>query len=236
MEKIIPILLLACLSASRLHGQDVQQYGSIPMLLLKKEVNDRLDYTVAFSSEMNAIDRRSAGERYPAKVLNLNLESALSYDANPNLNLAGGFLFRLRDPFTGTTTELRPWQQLTTIHRLGKYRLRNRLRAEERWAGIDLDFDLRLRYRISTDFPLDGERLDNREFYLNISAEALVTPTGSQAFYFWENRTYFGLGYQLNDRHRLEPALDFRTRRRDEAGNRRNFLFLRLVWVADIGS
>ncbi|PHN05526.1 DUF2490 domain-containing protein [Flavilitoribacter nigricans] len=230
------LLALAVVLPASLSAQDVQLYGTIPMVLVKKEVNEQTGFSTALSSEINGIDRRIADRRYTAKVMNLNLESALSYDANPNFNLTAGLLFRLRDPFNGTSIELRPWQQVTVIHRLGKYRLRNRLRTEERWTGRNLDFDLRLRYRISTDFPLEGERLDSREFYLNVSTEALITPTGMRAFYFWESRTYLGLGYQLNERQRLEPALDFRSRRRDDLGNRRNFLFFRLVWVTKVGA
>jgi hypothetical protein len=206
-------------------------YGLIPSVLFKKEVNDQLEATISFSSEMNAIEREFADKRVTAKVNNLNLEGALSYDADPNLNLAGGFLFRLRDPFTGTTAELRPWQQASLLRRVGKYRLRTRLRVEERWRGSDLDFDLRLRYRISADVPLEGQRLDSREFYLNASTEALLTPTRDRAFYFWQGRIYLGLGYQFNDRQRLEPALDFRTQKVDETGRRENILFLRLIWV-----
>lgn len=233
--KILWIVLCSLIPLTAL-AQDRQLYGTIPMLLLKKDGGEQLSYTLALSSEINAIEREFTDRRFTAKVYNLNLEPALSYDVNPNLNLAAAFLFRLRDPFTGTTTELRPWQQISLIHRLGKYRLRNRLRMEERWAGSDLDFNLRLRYRISADFPLEGERLDSREFYLNISTEALVTPTVTRAFYFWESRSYLGIGYQLNDRQRLEPALDFRSRKVDEKGNRRHTLFLRLVWVAKVGS
>lgn len=232
--KLIWIVLCSLIPLAAM-TQDRQLYGTIPMLLLKKDGSERLNYTLALSSEINAIEREFADRIFTAKVYNLNLEPALSYDMNPNLNLAAAFLFRLRDPFNGTTTELRPWQQISLIHRLGKYRLRNRLRAEERWAGSDLDFNLRLRYRISADFPLEGERLDKGEFYLNLSSEALVSPTVTRAFYYWESRSYLGIGYQLNDRQRLEPALDFRSRKVDEAGNRRHTLFLRLIWVAKIG-
>lgn len=218
-----------------LGAQDRQLYGTIPMVLLKKNGGERINYSLSFSSEINAIERKFSDRLFTAKVDNLNLESAISYDLNPNVNLAAAFLFRLRDPFTGTTTELRPWQQLSLIHRLGKYRLRNRFRIEERWSGSELDFNLRLRYRLSADFPLEGERLDAREFYLNVSSEALLTPTQKRAFFFWESRTYLGLGYQLDERRRIEPALDFRSRKVDAAGNRRHILFLRLVWLAEIG-
>lgn len=233
---IWPLLLVM---PKDLFSQEPQLYGVLPAVLLKSDINDRLSYSLQLSSETNAIHRNSDRRHFPARAININLEPALSFDADPNLNLAGGFLLRFRDPFSNTSLELRPWQQVTLVHRLNQYRFRNRLRLEQRWTenrGAETyDFNLRARYRFSTDFPLEGERLDDREFYLNISSEALITATSGQPLYFWENRTYLGLGYQFNSRNRLEPALEYRIRRIDKAGNRRRFLFLRIVWVAKLG-
>lgn len=218
-------------------AQDVQLYGTIPSVLLKSSTQ-KVDYTFGISSEINAITRTVNGRQYPAEVLNLNLESAISYDTGPNFNIAGGFLYRFRNPFTGMSSEIRPWQQITFISRLEKYRVRNRLRLEERWVESrsekNFGFDLRVRYRLSTDFPLQGERLDNKEWYLNFSTEAHITPTIKQPLFFWENRTYLGLGYRVSDKKRFEPALEFRTRKRDRLGNRQHILYVRLLFLADI--
>ncbi len=219
-------------------SQDVQLYGLLPAVLVKKNVNERTDFALGLSSEMNTISKSTPTHNFPAQVLNFNLETLLSINLNPNVNLAGGFLFRLRNPLNDLNTELRPWQQLTTIHRIEQFRIRNRFRAEQRWVAAgdrgNYDFDLRLRYRISTDFPLEGTRLDNREFYLNLSLAAHLTPTAHRPFYFWECRANAGLGYKISDFHRLEPALELRSRRMDEAGNRRNFLFLRITWIVEV--
>ncbi len=235
-ERIIYFLLGAFIGYSQhISAQDVHLYGLLPAALLKKDISERTDFAVTFSSEINAISKSTTDRDYPAEVLNFNIESVISTDVNPNLNLAGGFLFRLRNPLEGISTELRPWQQITLIHRVEQFRIRNRFRAEQRWIasgeGGRYDFDLRLRYRLSTDFPLQGTRLDNKEFYLNLSLAAHLTPTTDRPFYFWEGRANAGLGYKLNDRHRLEPALELRSRRIDEKGNRRHFLFLRFTWV-----
>lgn len=221
-----------------LSGQSGQLYGTIPAVLLRGNLKP-FDYAFSLSSEINAISRTLGDRTFPAEVLNLNLESALAYDPNPNLNLAAAFLYRIRNPFSGRGIELRPWQQATLINRLDKYRLRNRLRLEERWVGSTdegVDFDLRLRYRLSTDFPLEGERLDIREFYLNLSTETLFTLTAVQPLFYWESRTYVGLGYQLHVKKRLEFAFDFRSRKIDSLGNRRHTLFLRLLFIADLSN
>lgn len=236
----IIVLLLVFWSGPIIHinAQDVQLYGGIPGILLKSDINDQLAYSLNFSSEINFISRMVGDQSFPAEILNLNLEGALSYDYDPNLNLTAGLLYRLRNPFTGAAFELRPWQQLTTLSRLEKYRVRNRFRAEQRWVESSdgtYDFDLRLRYRLSADFPLQGLRLDDKEFYLNLSSEVLITATAAQPLYFWENRNYLGIGYRINSRNRIEPALDFRTRKRNLEGDQRSTLFLRLLWVTEVG-
>lgn len=237
----LPIIYGFCclllMGASPASGQNTQLYGTIPGILLRSKFN-KLNIALAINSEINVVERNTEQGAFPTEVINLNLESLVSFDLNPNINLAGAFLYRFRDPFTGGGTELRPWQQITLIHRLNQYRLRNRLRLESRWVkssnAEDYNYNLRVRYRFSTDFPLEGERLDDKEFYLNLSTEVLLTPTTDRPFYFWESRTYAGLGYRLNNRFRLEPALDFRTRRVNDLGARRHILFMRFLWIAKI--
>lgn len=226
-------------SFSLSYGQDkVQLFGALPGVLLRGDLG-KLEYSFGGSSEMNAFSKQLGERSFPAEIINMNLEAALSYNSGPDINFATGFLYRFNDPFSGDATkELRSWQQITFINRLNKFRIRNRFRLEERWressGSGDYQFDIRLRYRISTDFPLSGERLDNREFYLNLSNEMLIMPTIDRPLYFWDYRIYAGLGYQFNERQRLEPALEFRTRRIDDRGNRRHFLFLRLQWIAKL--
>lgn len=243
MEKRIILLgvcLVFCLSVATVFGQkDVQLYGLLPGVLVTGDLGE-LQYAFSSGSEINLVSKSLEGRSFPAEVLTLDLSGLLSYDSGPNLNLAAGFLYRFNDPFSGSVTnEIRPWQQVTTIHRAGKYRIRNRFRMEERWRESSstrkFNFDIRLRYRLSVDFPLSGERLDDQEFYLNLSNEVLVMPTIDRPMYFWDYRASVGLGYRFDGRHRLEPGLEFRTRRIDEVGNRRHFLFFRLQYITKFG-
>lgn len=224
---LLPFLLLLIFQTVNFAQKDVQLYGLLPGILVSADAG-QTKYSFGISSEINAVSKRLEGRDFPAEVMNLNLEGALSFDPDPDINLAAGFLYRFSDPFTDRSAELRPWQQITLISRLRKYRLRNRFRVEERWISDGegrFELDIRLRYRISADFPLQGERLDAKEFYLNFSNEFHLTPTIDRPLYFWENRTYLGIGYRLNDRQQLEPALDFRTRKLNDSGSRRNFFF-----------
>ncbi|MEZ5038324.1 MAG: DUF2490 domain-containing protein [Saprospiraceae bacterium] len=236
---LLIIFALFQVSTTALLGQDIQRFGVLPSLLLRTDLTDRTGLSLGFSSETDILTIDGVNRRTSTKVLNLNLEAALSVDPTPNFNLAAGFLYRFRDPFAESTTELRPWQQLTFIQRWGKYKFRNRIRAEQRWfeqaTDNGYDFDLRVRYRVSTDFPLSGERLDNHEFYLNLSLEALFTPTRPRPLYYSDNRVYIGLGYQINAKHRIEPAIEIRTRR-IALDKRLYFSFFRFIWITTVGN
>jgi hypothetical protein len=232
--------LLTFWNFSSLKGQeDVQLYGFLPGILVNGELGE-LKYALSSASEINTISKSLGDRTFPAEAITLDFSGVLSYDSGPNLNLAGGFLYRFVDPFSGNpTNEIRPWQQITLISRVQKFRIRNRLRMEQRWRESsstgEFAFDVRLRYRLSADFPLSGERLDDKEFYLNFSNEVLVMPTIDRPLFFWDYRIYGGLGYRFSDRDRLEPALEFRTRHLDDLGNRRHFLFFRLQYITKIG-
>lgn len=232
------LILLACVGPGVAAGQSVQLYGVYPAALIKGDLGDRLGFSIGASSEVNAIGRTIDNREFPAEVLNVNTEAAVSFDAHPNINLAAGFLFRINGPFTDGSTELRPWQQVTAISRLGVVRLRNRARLEQRLLPTDETemrrADLRLRYRLSGDMPLEGERLDAREFYLNVSTEAMFTLTRARVIFFRETRSYVGVGYRFASGQRLEPGLEFRARRINADGDRRHFLFLRLTWITHL--
>lgn len=244
MQKLYSFLWCSCIffsiSITSVWAQkDVQLYGLLPSVLVKGDIGEA-EYAFSSSSEINAFSKSLGDRMFPAEFLTLDFTGILSYDSGPNVNLAGGFMYRFTDPFSGSSgSEIRPWQQITFIQRLEKYRIRHRFRVEERWresrSGGDFNFDIRFRYRLSADFPLSGERLDDREFYLNLSNEALIMPTIDRPLFFWDYRAYVGLGYRFNDRTRFEPALEFRTRKINDFGNRRHFLFLRLQYITSIG-
>jgi hypothetical protein len=237
LNHIFPIIFCCIFIGSELlSAQNRSFLGVLPNIQFQDKLHGKLDYFLQLGSEINALNRTYGGREFPAEVQTSDLTAGITFDPDPNLNLASGFQARLREPFADEPThELRPWQQITLVTRLEKFRLRNRLRIEQRFVqrerGEPHDFYLRLRYRLSLDFPLAGERLDDKEFYLNTSAEWQLTPTRNDAFYFSNLRGYLGLGFRFNRYHRLEAGPELRTRHLSREGNRENFWFWRMTWV-----
>lgn len=225
-----------------LPAQNNLSYGLIPTYLLSGPFSDRLQYSFSLDTELNAVP--GGGPENGREIIwrNLDLEAALSYDLTPDLNLAAGIQYRISAPEAPPRgAEWRPWQQLTLINRARKFRLRHRFRLEERFVdapGNPTSFDLRfrLRYRFSADFPLQGERLDPGEFYLNLSNELLTTASFDNGFFLWQNRSYAGLGYQFSPRQRLEAAPEWRIGKSRNLDTWQNLLLLRLTWVSRLKS
>jgi len=221
-----------------LSAQDNLSYGLIPTFLLNGPLSDRVQYNFSTDTEMNAVSLPGSENGREVLWRNIDLEAALSYDLSPNLNLAAGLQYRVSAPEEPPRgAEWRPWQQLTLISRPRKFRLRHRFRLEERFVdapGKPDAFDLRfrLRYRFSADFPLQGERLDPSEFYLNLSTELLTTASFDDGFFLWQTRQYAGLGYQFSPRHRLEGAPEWRLGKARGLDTWQNMLLLRLTWVS----
>jgi hypothetical protein len=237
-KKSIAFTLSICLALPAM-TQDVQVFGFVPNIQVDGKLTNRLDYFFQTGGEIHFLERTDGQSENAAEWLTFDLAGGVSFDAGPDWNLAASLVARRRSPFSGAAgKELRPWQQATHIARFGKYRLRNRLRAEQRFVqrqdGDEFEFDLRLRYRLSLDFPLDGERLDDREFYLNTSAEWLLTPTRERAFFYHNPRGYVGLGYRFNEKNRLETGPEFRTRNAEDDGSDEHIWYWRATWVKTI--
>ncbi|HKK87244.1 MAG TPA: DUF2490 domain-containing protein [Saprospiraceae bacterium] len=228
------ICVLFYLAVGTSSAQSYSQMGAIPSLLFRQEINQAWDASLALSSQMLLTEDFVNGQDFPKKVRNFNIQAIVSYDRSPRLKFDFGFLARKMDPFDEVSAyELRPWQQATAQFYLGKFRLRHRLRLEERiYTREDqaTDLDWRLRIRLSLDFPLAGARLDPGEFYVNTSFEAVSLLDQEDVIGNWENRSYFGTGYLFSSGNRLEIGPEIRYARRMEQLNSL-ITYWRVVWV-----
>ena len=233
MKKIFFILLITFSSKIYLQAQDqdINLYGTIPSISMQGSINSYLDYNLNIDSQINAIEKTYGSSEFPRQVNNINLTAGVGFRYSPNLHLAASFMFRSTRPFNDKHEyELRPWQQITISHQINKYRIRNRFRMEEKWLTHEEKFDLRLRYQLSTDFPLAGEKIDVGELYLNLSYELLSTPTRDNFLNYLNQRPYAGMGMKLNENNRVEVGPELRTQI-IESGERRNVWFLRISWT-----
>ncbi len=125
-------------------------------------------------------------------------------------NLAGGYLIRIND----LDVMHRTIQQFSIVRKYNNFRLAHRFSSDQSFnltPNEEFKFkyvEYRLRYRIAAEFPLNGQSVDPREFYLKINNEYL---------YSWQNsdndieiRIVPLLGYNFEKNSKLEVGLDYR--------------------------
>lgn len=218
--------------AATLSAQSTVEAGPLPQFNWRFFNKERWTADLAFSTEWNSARGTGGDWTTPGMQLQvINLQFGLAYQLTTDLNLALGYQFGIRDlDDDRTDLENRLLQQLTLSTFAGKYRFRGRFRTEQRLFRNEPQLVHRWRLRPSLDFPLQGNRLDPGEPYLNVQSEWLFTLTNPQPVYFRETRLYGGIGWQLGKGARLENGLEWRTRRADREGRYRSRLFLRVTF------
>ncbi|MEM8508462.1 MAG: DUF2490 domain-containing protein [Bacteroidota bacterium] len=96
------------------------------------------------------------------------------------------------------------------IHNLKKYRtfiLNHRFQADQTFSSNE-DTEYRIRYRLSTEIPLNGQTLDANELYLKVSNEYLNAVQHSE--YDLEIRVAVFVGYVFSPKTKLEIGFDNR--------------------------
>ena len=128
----------------------------------------------------------------------------------------GGYMIRLQgDEFIHRTL-----QQYSLVRRYEAFRLGHRFRADQTFRA-DRPVAFRLRYRLSTDLPLQGQSVDPREFYLKLNTEYLgFLQQGDTDL---EIRGFAALGWNQNDNNKIEFGLDYRVDSFLAAAPRHNF-------------
>ncbi|NCC73592.1 MAG: DUF2490 domain-containing protein [Sphingobacteriia bacterium] len=144
-----------------------------------------------------------------------------------NNSLAGGYLLRLR----GENVIHRLIQQFTIVSSYDYFRLAHRFSADQSFQQNE-KMELRLRYRISGDFSLNGQAVDPKEFYLKFGNEYLSAFQGDD--YDLEIRIMPAIGYEFNDHNKLEWGLDYRIDSFIHGNPAENNFWLTINWFYNI--
>ncbi|GAB3881071.1 DUF2490 domain-containing protein [Spirosoma agri] len=111
--------------------------------------------------------------------------------------------------------ESRIYEDITLTDKLGRLGLEHRVRLEQRWLGSrdqtgqgpvqQWEYQNRIRYQLSVEFPLQGPTIDDGEWYLNAFDELFIGfGRNVDDNVFNQNRLSGGLGYQITDKAKLE--------------------------------
>ena len=186
------------------YSQSNFQSGLLPSINLNKKLEN--DWSLNFKIELRQFLKEGIiGDdnpfQYDYELTDLSIVSAKKIAINQTL--AAGYLIRLRDQ----KPTHRFIQQYVITSSYSGFRLSHRFVADETFDEGEA-LELRLRYRISGLFPLNGQSIDPKEFYVKINHEYVNGFQNSD--YDLEIRLIPFLGYVVNDDSKFEFGLDYR--------------------------
>ena len=202
--KILFVLFLFLFVAVEARSQSTYRAGLLPKLNIGKKFTNL--YALNFKTESRLAFSQGRFQDNPpfkADYLLTDVSLILSRKVGLNNKIAGGYLARFRD---GKVIH-RSIQQFTLVSRFSTFRLGHRFASDQSFTSGEKP-EIRLRYRIASDFPLNGESLDPKEFYLKVSNEYLNSFSGSS--YDLEIRFSPLVGYYFSDVNKFEFGLDYR--------------------------
>jgi hypothetical protein len=198
--------------------------GFIPELTGSFAVSDNFSVTGKVESMHRTHDYSSFASRtWNYSHEGTKFQTFVAYSLHPVWKIAGGYQLEIEG---GGVHSNRAIQQVSFVQRITGFRLGHRLRTDQTfYTGGAAKY--RLRYRLSSEFALEGRSVDPGEMYMTASNELLLSTKNNEEGL--ENRFALALGHYLNRQHQIELALDYRTENYLENGLQHN-LWLVAGW------
>lgn len=192
------------LSHFPLWAQNSFQLGSLPSININKKSNN--NWSINTKIESRQLFQRgeingTADKEFRYVLTDVSLIVAKKVGLNSRL--AGGYLIRSED---GVFIH-RLIQQFAVVQSTYGIRLAHRFMTDQTFSESEVP-DFRLRYRITSEIPLNGESVDPGEFYLKLNNEYVNSLQAR--VYDLEIRLIPLLGYDVTDDLKIEMGLDYR--------------------------
>jgi hypothetical protein len=218
MRYLVTLILLVFITG-KANAQDAYLLGSLPSLNLSKGLGGDWSLNLKAESRLRILQGEFGGNAQSDLSFQL-ADFALTASRKTGLNnaLAGGYLIRLR----GEQIFHRFIQQFTVVRRFETFRMAHRFSSDQTFNS-DNPWELRLRYRITAEIPLNGQSVDPGEFYIKLNNEYLNSWQEGEPDL--EIRLVPLAGFVFNDSNKLEFGLDYRLSSFIEGGSRNSFWF-----------
>ena len=216
------LFLATLLFCTHLSAQHTYRLGWMPQVNLNVRLPDdwRINTKVESRPFLSTGTFGEDASSFDYALTDIALLAARKLSANRTLS--AGYLIR----FTTDDIRHRLIQQFSLVSPLVSLRLGHRFAADQTFVP-DEPMELRLRYRLSLELPLNGQSVDPGEAYLKLSHEQLHA--FQSVDYDLEFRFVPILGYVLTDNNKLETGLDYRLDSFLEDGARSSFWW-RVGW------
>ncbi|WP_113924442.1 DUF2490 domain-containing protein [Cognataquiflexum aquatile] len=202
--KVILVLIIY-LIITNATAQENQTFftGIFPEVSLTKKISDVNKLNFKIENQRVLFDNRDK-ENPQFTHYRTDLMMFFDHSVRPGVSMALGIFHRFQE----NENSNRIIQQFAVLQRMRNLRINHRIRTDQTFTRND-DLELRMRYRISGEIPLQGKIVDPKEFYLVISEELIFSYKGGD--FEIENRVALALGKLYNSREKLEWGVDYRT-------------------------
>ncbi|MBK7428278.1 MAG: DUF2490 domain-containing protein [Saprospiraceae bacterium] len=166
IKYLIPVLMLLLFHCD-VYSQSTYQFGALPSLNLNRKLDN--DWSLNAKLESRQLFRRgeingNTDNEYDYILTDFSLIAAKKVGLNSRI--AAGYLIRFED----AEVFHRFIQQYVIIQKMSGYRLAHRLLSDQTFSKAEKP-EIRFRYRITAEIPLNGESVDPGEFYLKLNNE-----------------------------------------------------------------
>lgn len=138
----------------------------------------------------------------------LLLRTGIGYNLTENNNnILLGYAYINSQNYIGDTDEKtdtnenRIYQQFITRQNFGRIYLQHRYRVEERF--LKDDFQMRFRYFLALNVPLNKPKMEDKAFYISAYNEIFLN---AESPVFDRDRVYGAIGYVINKNFRVEAG------------------------------
>jgi len=221
------LLLLLGFVSQALMAQHIYRLGVIPGININKKLNQ--DFRLNLKSELRFLTTEGEFSHSSRNEIAFNtgdFSVNASRKTGVSSTFAVGYLFRIREG----QFHHRVIQQFTRVSNFDAFRLAHRFSSDQTFYP-DESPQYRIRYRISSDFALNGQSVDARELYLKINHEYVYAIQDRATDL--EIRAVPVLGFAISDNNKLESGLDYRINGFVEDKTRSSFWLL-LNWYLSI--
>ncbi|NVK64156.1 MAG: DUF2490 domain-containing protein [Flavobacteriales bacterium] len=221
------MLVCLCWISAPIVAQEAYQLGTLPSVNMNSKLKN--DWSVNLKVETRQIYQRGYFSGESLREFNYQL-SDFTFTGAKKVGFYGrvgvGYLFRIRE---GEIVH-RVNQQYNYTKQYNWTRLSHRVLTDQTFFANEAP-DFRLRYRISSQTPLNGQSLEQKEWYAKVNNE--YVNNWQNANYNLEIRLIPMLGYTITTQNKVEFGIDYRLNSvMTEAINHR--FWLALNWYLEI--
>lgn len=201
--KFLLVFLLLSISKN-LGAQTQSRVGILPSINYNHKINKDWDVNFKYESrhfiyENNALEDGEFQYSYALSDFAVLAGRKTGFDSKFVL----GILTRVEPG----AMSYRTIQQFIFQTKINTFRVAHRIVSDQTFSSQELP-EFRLRYRLSAEIPLSGQKVDFNEFYFKFNTEALNSIQDN--IYDLEFRVVPNIGYVINEQHKIELGLDNR--------------------------